>query len=54
MEYNVFDKFKSFSLRHRGLTVFLLTSIIITVFILTVGVSFSGKFLKQEKEGKKT
>ena len=43
MEYNIFDKFKSFSLRHRGLTVFLFTSIIIVGFILTIGVSFSSK-----------
>lgn len=50
MEYNIFDKFKSFSLRHRGLTVFLFTSIIIVGFILTIGVSFSSKFLNKNND----
>ena len=50
MEYNILDKFKSFSLRHRGLTVFLFTSIIIVGFILTIGVSFSSKFLNKNND----
>ena len=35
MEYNFLDKIKSFSLRHRGITVFLFTSIIMLIFLFT-------------------
>ncbi len=50
MEYNIFDRFKSFSLRHRGITVFLFTSIIILVFLFTIGTSFSSKYLSKNNE----
>ena len=50
MEYNLLDKFKSFSLRHRGVTVFLFTSIILSIFIFTVGTSFSSKFLVKRND----
>lgn len=50
MEYSFLDKFKRFSLQHRGVMVFLFTSMILSVFILTIGVSFSNKIVDSNND----
>jgi GH25 family lysozyme M1 (1,4-beta-N-acetylmuramidase) len=50
MEYNFFDKFKRFSIQHRGLMVSLFSVLLLTMFMMTFGVSFSSKFFSREQE----
>lgn len=50
MDYNFFDKFKRFSIQHRGLMVSLFSVLLLTVFMMTFGVSFSAKFFSKEQE----
>ena len=50
MEYNFFDNFKKFSIHHRGLMVSLFSVILLTLFMMTFGVSFSAKFFSKEPE----
>ncbi len=50
MEYNFFDKFKRFSIQHRLLMVSLFSVILLTIFMMTFGVSFSAKFFSKGED----